>query len=237
MLDIKNKKAIFFDFGDTLASTEPTYPDRIRIALLDLGFKFTEDQYFSAFQYADYQIYKNYIKERRVNSKIYQKTLISTIIDQLGINIETEKAAKLIKQKMATGTGLTRMLLPGADTLLKGLSESGYKLAIISNNDGKTESKCAEVGIKKYFELIIDSTKVKKIKPDKEIFLLASKELGIETKDILHVGDLYGADILGAGNAGIDTVWVNAKNGINYDKIDVNEVINLTELSHLFELS
>ena len=60
MIDLKNKKAVFFDFGDTLASTVPTYPDRIRIALLEIGFNFTEEQYFRAFQYADYQIYKNY---------------------------------------------------------------------------------------------------------------------------------------------------------------------------------
>ena len=38
MIDIKNKKAIFFDFGDTIASTVPTYPDRIRIALCEIGF-------------------------------------------------------------------------------------------------------------------------------------------------------------------------------------------------------
>ena len=235
MLNIKNKKAVFFDFGDTLASTVPTYPDRIRLALMEMGFEFTEQEYFSAFQYADYQIYINYIKDQAITSKIYQQSLFSTIIDKLGINMEVQEARQLVNKKMSSGMGLERVLLPGAEELLREVHGSGYTLAIISNNDGKTAEKCARVGIDKYFEIIIDSTKVGKIKPDREIFLLASRELGIETNDIVHVGDLYGADVLGARNAGIDTVWLNCRNGINYDGIDVPEVGSLQELSDLFK--
>jgi len=234
MIDIKNKKAIFFDFGDTIASTVPTYPDRIRIALSELGYDFTESQYFKAFQYADFQIYKNYVHDSKITSSIYQNSLFSIILSELRIPLNIEDARKLINNKMA-GSGFTRKLLPGADILLKNLHKSGYRLAIISNNDGKTAEKCNEVGIANYFELIIDSTNVNKIKPDKDIFLLASNKLGIEPKYILHIGDLYGADILGARNAGIDAVWINQRDGANYEGIDVIEVSNLSELSELFK--
>ena len=235
MLNIKNKKAVFFDFGDTLASTVPTYPDRIRIALLEMGFEFSEQDYFSAFQYADYQIYKNYIKDRTITSKIYQQTLFSIIIDKLAIKMEVEEARQLVNKKMSSGMGLERVLLPGAEELLREVHSLGYTLAIISNNDGKTAQKCSQVGIDKYFQVIIDSTKVSRIKPDREIFLLASRQLGIDTNDILHIGDLYGADVLGARNAGIDTVWLNQRNGINYDGIDLLEVGSLQQLSELFK--
>ena len=236
MIDIKNKKAIFFDFGDTIASTVPTYPDRIRIALCEIGFEFTEKQYFRAFQYADYIIYKEYFDDQIISSAIYQKKIISIILRELGINMETEEAWNHINRKMAK-SGYKRKLLPGAEELLKDLSKSGFKLAVISNNDGKTAEKCEQLGISKYFELIIDSTNVNTIKPDKDIFLLASEKLGIDTKDILHIGDLYGADILGARNAGIDTVWINHKDGINYEGIKVIQVSNLLELSGLFKLT
>ena len=236
MIDIKNKKAIFFDFGDTIASTVPTYPDRIRIALCEIGFEFTEKQYFRAFQYADYIIYKEYFDDQIISSAIYQKKIISIILRELGINMETGKAWNHINRKMAK-SGFKRKLLPGAEELLKDLSKSGFKLAVISNNDGKTAGKCEQLGIAKYFELIIDSTNVNIIKPDKDIFLLASEKLGIDTKDILHIGDLYGADILGARNAGIDTIWINHKDGINYEGIKVIQVSNLLELSGLFKLT
>ena len=235
MLNIKNKKAVFFDFGDTLASTVPTYPDRIRIALLEMGFEFSVQEYFSAFQYADYQIYNNYIKDGEITSKIYQQSLFSIIIDKLGINMEVEEARQLVNKKMSSGMGLKRVLLPGAEELLREVHSLGYTLAIISNNDGKTAEKCAQVGIDKYFQIIIDSTKVNRIKPDRGIYLLASRELGIDTNDIVHIGDLYGADVLGARNAGIETVWLNSRNGINYDGIDVFEVGSLRELSELFK--
>ncbi len=234
MIDLKNKKAVFFDFGDTLASTVPTYPDRIRIALLEIGFNFTEEQYFRAFQYADYQIYKNYIKEELITSKIYQKTLFSIVMDELGIKMELEEARCLINKKMS-GAVVTRKLLPGAEELLGLLHDSGYVLSVISNNDGKTVEKCKEVGIEKYMELIIDSTNVDKIKPDREIFLLASKKLGIDTKDIVHIGDLYGADVLGSLNAGIDVIWINHKDGKDYDGLDILQVKNLPELTDLFK--
>lgn len=235
MIDIKNKKAVFFDFGDTLASTIPTYPDRIRMALMEMGFNFTIKQYYSAFQCADYTIYKEYIQEKRITSGIYQKKLISILLSELEIDMESEEAWTQIKR--LAQSKYKRQLLPGAMDLLKGLHESGYLLSVISNNDGKTAEKCEEVGITDYLELIIDSTVVKKIKPDRDIFLLASGRLGLDTKDIIHIGDLYGADIMGATNAGIDVIWVNHKNGINYEGIDITEVKDLFELSGLFQLS
>lgn len=236
MIDIKSKKAVFFDFGDTLASTVPSYPDRIRLALIEMGFNITEKQYFSAFQCADYTIYKEYIQEQNISSSIYQNKLFSILLYELGIKIDIKEARTQIKQKLAKSK-FTRQLLPGAEELLKGLSASGYRLSVISNNDGKTAEKCEEVGITGYLELIIDSTNVKKIKPDKDIFLLASGRLGIDTKDILHIGDLYGADVMGATNAGIDVIWVNHKEGVNYEGIDITEVKDLFELSKLFQLS
>jgi len=236
MTGIKNKKAIIFDFGDTLASTVPTYPDRIRIALSDTGFEFDEKHYFSAFQYADYIIYKEYLDDQKISSSIYQKKLISIILRELEINMETEEAWSHIRRNMSISE-YKRILLPGAEELLNYLSKSGFRLAVISNNDGKTAEKCEQVGIAQYFEIIIDSTNVNIIKPDKDIFLLASQKLGIDTLDMLHIGDLYGADILGARNAGIETIWLNHKEGINYEGINVKQVKDLLELSELFKLT
>ncbi len=233
MNDIKNKKTISFDFGDTVASTAPSYPDRIKIALQDLDYNFSDEQFFRAYQYADYIIFKNYLNDGKISSAIYQKTLYSILLEELEIGIGIDEARRLISNKMAD-SNYTRELLPGADELLKHLYNSGYKLCVISNNDGKTAEKCEGVGISDYLDLIIDSTSVKKIKPDKDIFHLASRQLGIDTKDILHIGDLYGADVLGALNAGIDAIWINNKDGINYEGINIKQVKSLTEIMELF---
>lgn len=234
MSDIKNKKTIFFDFGDTVASTVPSYPDRIRIALQDLGFNFSDEQFYRAFQYADYIIFKNYLNTGKISSAVYQETLYSIVLEELEIGIGIDEARRVISNKMAD-SNYTRKLLPGADELLKHLYNSGYKLCVISNNDGKTAEKCEEVGISGYLDLIIDSTSVKKVKPDKDIFHLASRQLGIDTKDILHIGDLYGADVLGALNAGIDAIWINHKDGINYEGINIKQVKTLTKIMELFK--
>ena len=233
MSTFKNKKAIFLDFGDTIASTVPTYPDRVRISLLNMGFDFTTKDYFNAFQYGDYVIYKKYMEEGKVSSYLYQQTMTEILIEELSLNMQFDNPLERIKNELKN-IEFTRELLPGARELLDNLYEKGYKLGIISNNDGKTRQKCEELGIDNFFEVIIDSTNVRKIKPDKKIFDLATGRLGIETKDIVHIGDLYGADILAGRNAGLDVIWINHRKGLNYENIEVKQVENLFELIELF---
>ena len=93
MLVGKNKSTILFDFGDTLASTVPTYPDRIIFALRNLGHVFTDAEFYDAYHLADYKIFNDYISRGSINSKIYQNTLF----DVLGNNLRIPTPGKELK--------------------------------------------------------------------------------------------------------------------------------------------
>lgn len=101
-----------------------------------------------------------------------------------------------------------------ADTL-EALRERGYRLGVISNADGRVEALLEAVGLRSYFELVIDSGVVGIDKPDPRIFHLAAEGMGIEPAEAVYVGDIYEIDVQGARAAGmravlIDPLWKRA---------------------------
>ncbi len=63
-------------------------------------------------------------------------------------------------------------------------------------------------GILKYFRALTFSNEVNLVKPNHEIFRLTAQKLGASLADVLHVGDDYEADVLGAERAGARGVWL-----------------------------
>ncbi|MCG6956409.1 MAG: HAD-IA family hydrolase [Gemmatimonadetes bacterium] len=95
---------------------------------------------------------------------------------------------------------------PGA---LQSLLDGGYRLAVVSNADGRVEGVLEDVGLRRYFEFVVDSEVVGVEKPDPRIFLEASSRLGLEAEACLYVGDLYPVDYLGAIRAGMEAVLLD----------------------------
>lgn len=84
-----------------------------------------------------------------------------------------------------------------------------YKLGIISNASFRTNEILKNLNATKIFDQIIISYKVGIIKPNKKIFEYASKKLGCELNEMLHIGNDYNADFLGAKNAGCNALLLD----------------------------
>ncbi|NIP38214.1 MAG: HAD family hydrolase [Candidatus Dadabacteria bacterium] len=230
---IKNsKKAIFFDFGDTLASTDPPYIFRIANGFKRAGYNVSDKDFEHAYLRADCEIFKKHQTHGSMNSDEYNRWFFPILCEFLGINEDPEDVRTNIRNN-TTPRRFFRNALPGTQKLLTYLKQKGYILGVISNNDGYTNRKCKDVDIHRYFDIIADSTNIGYVKPDPRIFHHALKELRLEPQDCLHVGDLYGADVLGAKNAGIEVVWLNYR-GINI--MDDTETVQIKELSELMEI-
>ncbi|TZE82310.1 beta-phosphoglucomutase [Calorimonas adulescens] len=79
-------------------------------------------------------------------------------------------------------------LLPGVSELFQRLNELGVKKAVAS----ASRNACTvleRLGIIDYFQYIVDTDRIKNGKPDPEIFLNASKGLGIPPKKCIGVED------------------------------------------------
>jgi HAD superfamily hydrolase (TIGR01549 family) len=230
-----SKKAIFFDFGDTLASTNPSYFIRIALALRAAGYPVSNEELEIAYLKTDYEIFMRYKTQKDITPDEYREWFFPILCKYLSLegdpySIRSKMRIELKRIKFS------RAQLPGANELLDFLKGKGFILVIISNNDGKTEEKCEEVGIKEYFDIIIDSTNLGLIKPDARIFHFALDKLGLYNNQAIHIGDLYGSDVMGGLNAGMDVIWLNNRAIQKLDGSQVIEVESLTEVKELLGL-
>lgn len=97
----------------------------------------------------------------------------------------------------------------GTVEALEGLADAGYRLAVISNADGRVEGVLERVGLRDHFEFVMDSDVVGVAKPDPAIFHEGCRRLDLPAEACLYVGDLYPVDYLGARGAGLDAVLLD----------------------------
>ena len=98
--------------------------------------------------------------------------------------------------------------VPDALTTLERLAGRGFVLGILSNWPlAVTVDRFAEAqGWSRYLRAIVVSQRVGTIKPHPRIFRAAEEALG--AAPILHVGDDWAADVVGASNAGWHTAYL-----------------------------
>lgn len=97
----------------------------------------------------------------------------------------------------------------GTSEALEALRTAGYRLAVISNSDGRAVEGLAAAGLLAHFEAVIDSELVGCEKPDPRIFLTALERMGLSPAEALYVGDIYEVDVVGARRAGLDVILLD----------------------------
>jgi putative hydrolase of the HAD superfamily len=103
------------------------------------------------------------------------------------------------------------VLFADALTCLEELSRL-YPLALLTNGVPDLQrEKIEATGIAKYFKQIVISGEAGFGKPDRRIYELALSRLGTGAESTWNIGDSLERDILGAGAAGIKTIWVNRR--------------------------
>jgi FMN phosphatase YigB (HAD superfamily) len=103
-----------------------------------------------------------------------------------------------------------------------------YRLAVISNADGRIADVLARCDIADLFETITDSGIVGKEKPNRAIFEAAVRSLNVVPSDGLYVGDVYSVDYLGATRFGMQSVLFDVAGA--YRDRDLPRVESLREL-------
>jgi HAD superfamily hydrolase (TIGR01662 family) len=125
-----------------------------------------------------------------------------------------------------------------AHATLQTLREQGYRLGLISNagDDADVQTLVDKAGLRSYFDTILTSAAMGIRKPNPRIFLAALEHWGYRPSQAAMVGDSLGADILGARNAGLFSVWITrraetAANHAHGDTIQPDAMIStLSEL-------
>ncbi|MGN7455405.1 HAD family hydrolase [Paenibacillus pasadenensis] len=100
--------------------------------------------------------------------------------------------------------------MSGAAQLLASLRPY-YRLGIVSNGkDAIQRGKLERTGLARWFESILVSESAGCRKPQREIFAMGLRELGVQPEQALFVGDHPVNDIQGAYFSGMKTVWLRS---------------------------
>jgi HAD superfamily hydrolase (TIGR01549 family) len=93
---------------------------------------------------------------------------------------------------------------------LETLRSQGYRLALISNtsDDRNVQTLVDRFGFRPYFDAIITSAALGVRKPDPRIFQAALDQLASAPQHAAMVGDMPEADILGADQLGMFSIWI-----------------------------
>ena len=155
-------------------------------------------------------------------------------IREVGIEKHVEQIAwELLQSGHYVFAANSIRLYDDAISTLQYFRDAGFKLAIVSNWDTPLDPLTERLGIADYFDVIVAShdMRVRSEKPDPHIFNYALEAAGVSAAEAVHVGDTYGADIVGAQGVGIRPILLD-RDGTQTGrwKETIQSLAELTEL-------
>ena len=104
-------------------------------------------------------------------------------------------------------------VIEGADIMLKGLKERGYRVALVADGHVKSFNNMYDLnGMKYCFEVMICSSEIGVDKPNAKMFEAALEQMNLTKDDcqnIVMVGNNVKRDVVGANNMGIKSVLLD----------------------------
>jgi len=208
---MKNIKAIGFDLFNTLITADSISLDKAMDRLIDSlvegGIKLKKEPFRQAYLESAME----FIAESRQSGKeTHNRFWISRALGALDFKIEPDDAliTKAVEDYFAPFIE-SCVLIPGTLEALRVL-KNRYRLGLLSNfTHGPAALKIIDrLNLKALFEVILISGDLGYCKPSPIVFHELLKQLEVEKTDLVYIGDDMDADIKGAGNSGIQPVWM-----------------------------
>jgi FMN phosphatase YigB (HAD superfamily) len=212
--------AIFFDVGNTLL-----FPNRERIhaPLSERGFAPSLDLMHDVERRTKNQ-FDTMMTSNGSTDHSFWWMFYSQLLAEIGLKDDG------VRDQLVSGirdSANWDIIRPGTAEHLRAISKR-YRIAVISNADGRIERVLQRCGIADCFLTITDSGHVGYEKPHPEIFRQALISLNAKPEESLYVGDVYSVDYLGATGAGMQAILMDVPRA--YTARGVQRVESLEEL-------
>lgn len=238
---------VIFDLGGTLIFFDGVWPDVIAAQHLELGRALAASGYkldVEAFAGQFMARLNDYYKER--DTEFIEQTteyILRTLLAEYGYENAPSSHLRPALDRMYAVTEAYWKAEDDAHATLQALLDQGYRLGLISNAKDARDVQILidQSHLRPYFEIILISADLAVRKPHPRIFQSALDQLGVPPERAVMVGDTLGADVLGARNAGMASVWITRRaskpgNRDHDGTIQADAVIGtLSELPDLLE--
>lgn len=203
---------IFIDFDDTLYDTRGNSTTALRevFGLFGLTPYFPSPEVFiDDFWQTNTELWAQYSNGDISRDFLMLQRFMRPLSKGTGLTVTEEFCLDMsdrFLQLCSCKSGLT----DGAKELMDYLKGKGYRLHICSNGFREVQyKKLNACGLYPYFDNIILSDEVGAQKPSRAFYVAALQTAGAKAENTIMIGDNYQNDILGAMNAGIDTLLFN----------------------------
>jgi HAD superfamily hydrolase (TIGR01549 family) len=144
----------------------------------------------------------------------FRLALIEMILQDLGIEqVQTESAA-VLQQSFDRARFEFFDFFPGIKQMLLDFRQR-FTLVVITNGPEFSQvAKVNAVQLREYVDHVIIGGQEPEEKPAVSIFEKALGLAACEASEAIHIGDSLKADITGANNAGIESIWVSHNQGL-----------------------
>jgi HAD superfamily hydrolase (TIGR01509 family) len=190
--------ALFFDVGNTLL-----FPNRkLMLHALHQRQIFPSEELLRKIECQTKSQFDSLLESHSAIDHGFWQIFYSHLVEELRLPEDSVHADLVSRTRISANWCEIR---PGTRESLKRLAKS-YRLAVISNADGKIAEVLAHCGIGDCFESITDSGIVGKEKPHPAIFDAAIRTLGVPADESIYIGDVYSVDYLGATRFGMQSI-------------------------------
>jgi putative hydrolase of the HAD superfamily len=213
-------RVLFFDVGNTLL-----FPDRKRMLRpLHQRQVFPSEELLYEVERQSKQEFDSLLETNGSVDHGFWHIYYSRLLKELGLPDETVCADLVARTRISANWCEIRR-----DTreILQRLKQE-YRLAVISNADGRIADVLGRCAIADLFETITDSGIVGREKPHPAIFEAALRSLGVPPEESIYIGDVYSVDYLGAKRSGIEAILFDVAGA--YRDRDLPRVESLEEL-------
>lgn len=227
-------KNIFFDLDHTLWDFE-------RNSSESLSEVFQEAQLHQYGVHSEEDFVQSFLK---INTKLWdqfdrgliphtyiRENRFKLVFHELGATLPPHENE--IGEKYLQALPTKKHLLNGALDILDYLANKGYNLHIITNGFNDVQNKKIQnAGIAHYFSNVVTFETANAKKPDPIIYEYAIEMTKTPRSQCLMIGDNWVADILGAKQVGLDTVYYNPAN-LQFEDTPTFDIQHLTDLKRI----
>ncbi|MBX2889117.1 MAG: YjjG family noncanonical pyrimidine nucleotidase [Ferruginibacter sp.] len=212
-------KHLFFDLDHTLWDFNKNAASSLSHLFIQFNLDSVLGVSFDAF-FQQYSIHNNLLWARYQNGYISAqelkwKRMWRTLLD---FKIADEVLAHKLSDEYLALLPTRTLLFPNTIEVLEYLKQKKYQIHLITNGFENTQrTKINSSGLAPYLSHVITSERSNSLKPKIEIFEFAFKMAGTNAGESIMIGDNLDADIAGAQNAGMDSIYVNHEGGESSD--------------------
>lgn len=207
-------EVVFFDLGDTLMRTHPSWAGVYLLGLREHGIDVSEEELARALAAAaatGVWMVEGPFEASETASFERVKAYDQAVLDELGYPGLPDTVFRSIEAAFMRRSSWH--VFPDVLPVVEQLRAAGLRLGVISNWVWGGPELLHDVELARHFDGVVISARVGFQKPDPGIFGHALELLDVAPEQAIHVGDSYAADVVGARRAGITPVLIERRVG------------------------